>query len=155
MKMNSEMSVLMERLAVRWPPTPSALATDTPELEVFEDCVLLKNEFARNRHVKIPELPDKTGFECFINHVHLPFRSTKKSLVSCLSHAVAIETALTPLAQNRQFRVIVGISENDSSPEFSCTIRFHQIRSGEEWVADDLEGYESEAVLVFDVPDSR
>jgi hypothetical protein len=155
MKMNGEMSVLMERLAVHWPLKTDAVATNIPELELFEDCVLLRNDFERNRHVKISDLLDKTGFECFINHIHLPFRSTTESLVSCLAHAVSIEKALIPLAQNRRFRVIVGISVDDSSSERNCTIRFHQIRSGEGWVADNLEGYESDAVLVFDVPDSR
>ena len=152
--MNREMSVLMERLAVHWPLRTDTIAVNSPELELFEDCVLLKN-FERNKHVKVSELPDKTGFECFINHVHLPFRSTKESLVSCLARAVSIERALIPLAQNRRFRVIVGISEDNSSSERNCTIRFHHIRLGEDWVADKLEGYKADAILVFDVPDSR
>lgn len=155
MKMNSEMSGLMERLTVHWPLRTDAVAVNIAELELFQDCVLLRNDIERNRHIKVSDLPDKTGFECFINHIHIPFQGTKESLVSCLAHAVSIEKALIPLAENRRFRVIVGISEDDSSSDRTCTIRFHQIRSGEDWVADDLEGYKSEAVLVFDVPDSR
>jgi hypothetical protein len=55
-----------------------------------------------------------------------------------------------PLTQDRQFRVIVALPEDDD-----CTVRFHQIRPGENWSAEDLEGYKSEAILVFDVASSR
>jgi hypothetical protein len=54
-----------------------------------------------------------------------------------------------PLTQDRQFRVIVSLSEDDD-----CTVRFHQVRTGEISIAENLEGFKSEAILVFDVPSS-
>jgi hypothetical protein len=57
-----------------------------------------------------------------------------------------LEAALTAAAQHRRFRVIVGISEGD------CTVRFHQLRPDEDSLSDDLEAYDSEAMLTFDVP---
>lgn len=150
--MNSRMSTLMQRLGVQWPLGADANAAEIPRLELVQDCVLLKDEFERNRHVKVSGLPDKTGFECFLNHVHFCFTGTRESFVSCLGYAAALQEALMPLAQSRRFRVIVGISEDDCSPSFNCTVRFHQIRPGEVWLSEDLEGYESEAILFFDVP---
>jgi hypothetical protein len=32
----------------------------------------------------------------------------------------------------------------------SCTVRFHKIRAGQRWLAEDLEGYVDEGVLVFE-----
>lgn len=33
----------------------------------------------------------------------------------------------------------------------SCTIRFYRRRAGEIWLTDDLEGYQTEAILVEDI----
>ena len=152
MKMNSRMSDLMQRLGVQWPLGADTTAAKIPKLELAEDSVLLKNDYERNRHVKVADLSDRTAFECFINHVHLPFTGTTESLLSCLRYAASLQEALMPLTQGRRFRVIVGISDDDRNARLGCTVRFHQIRPSEGWIAEDLEGYKSEAILVFDVP---
>jgi hypothetical protein len=43
------------------------------------------------------------------------------------------------------FRFIVSL-HNDGG----CTLRFHTVRSGEEWVAANLEQYAEEAVAVIE-----
>jgi hypothetical protein len=125
-----------------------------PTLETFEDCVLLKDQWDPNGHVKIADCFDKTGFECLINHVHLPFDGSNETLISCLEYAAMLQEALMPLATERLLRVIVSLSEDDEFPKFACTVRFHQIRPGETWIAEDLEGFKSEAILVVDVSSS-
>jgi hypothetical protein len=150
-RMNNKMSALLQRAGLRWPLVACAIPAQLPTLEILEDCVLLKEHWEPNKHVKITDCFDRTGFECFVNHVHLPFAGTNESLVSCLKHAATLQEALMPLTPDRQFRVIVGLREDDRD----CTVRFHQIRPGEDWIAEDLEGYKSEAILVFDVPSSR
>ena len=149
--MNGKMSALLQRAGLRWPVAAHVVPVQLPTLEMFEDCVLLKSEWERNRHVKITNLPDKTGFECFINHIHLPFAGTNESLISCLDYAATLQEALMPVTQDRQFRVIVSLSEDDRA----CSVRFLQIRPGENSMSEDLEGYKSEAILVFDVPSWR
>ena len=52
-----------------------------------------------------------------------------------------------PLTKEREFRVILSLSEDDGD----CTVRFHQIRPGETSSSDNLKDYESEALLIFDV----
>jgi hypothetical protein len=80
--MNNKMSGLLHRAGLRWPvavhPTPAQL----PTLEISGDCVLLKKQWEPNKHVKIANCFDKTGFECFTNHVHLPFSGADESLIS-------------------------------------------------------------------------
>jgi hypothetical protein len=146
------MSALLQEAGLRW-PLVRAVPSQLPTLEIFEDCVLLKEQWAPNRHhVKIADFPDRTGFECFINHVHFPFDGTNETITPCLGYAAALQEALMSLTEDRQFRVIVSLSEDDAFPKYAGTVRFHQIRLGENWVDDDLEGYKSEATLVFDVP---
>jgi hypothetical protein len=155
--MNDKMSALLQGAGLKWPVEPRTIRDQhqLPALEIFEDCVLLKNQWEPNKqHVKITDFPDKTGFECFINHVQLPFAGTNESLVSCLKYAETLRDSLLPLTQDRHFEVIVSLSDDAPSPRFACVVRFHQIRPGENSISENLDGYKSEAVLVFDVPSS-
>ena len=146
MRMNNKMSALLQGAGMTWPLKPEPGKAELPELELVHDCVLLKEEYERNKHAKVSDFPDRTGFECFINHVHLPFAGTNESLVACMAYAAALQHSLAYFAEGqRRFRVIVGIGARD------CAIRFHWIRSGETWISDNLEGYKSEAILVLDV----
>jgi len=114
-----------------------------PALSEVGGFVLLKNQYEANKHLSPADLPDRTGFECFINHIHLPFDGTGASLNSCLSYSIALQKALARIAKNRNFQVIVSVDDHE------CTVRFHQLRQGESWVAEDIEGYTEEAVLLL------
>jgi hypothetical protein len=69
-KVNQKMASLLKREGITWPLPTEMIKASCPELEIVLDCVLLKNEYKKNTHVKIESFPDKTGFECFMNHVH-------------------------------------------------------------------------------------
>ena len=153
MKMNHQMSALLERFGLNWPLPDEITKEDLPSLVLAEDCVLLKRDFEGNRHVKVTDFPDKTGFEHFVNHVHFPFTQTKESLLSSLGYAESLRKSLLPLAEDRRLRVVLSISQDDRSPKFACTVSFYTIRRGEILITDDLEEYKSEAILVFDVPE--
>jgi hypothetical protein len=145
MKMNQRMSALLrqadipvpfvEETALRTPPMPA--------LSQVGEFVLLKNQYEANKHVRPADFPDKTGYECFINHVHLPFDGTSASLKSCLSYAIALQKGLSRIAENRSLQVIVAAEDH------GCTVRFHQLRKGEVWIEEDLEGYADDAILVL------
>jgi hypothetical protein len=145
MKMNQRMSALLRCAGVPVPfgdslgPGPSPL----PALAIVGEFVLLKDPYKANRHIRPQDLPDKTGYECLINHIHLPFDGTGDSLKSSLKYAVALHSALAQMGKNRRFQVILSVNEQE------CTVRFHQLRQGESWIAEDLEGYAEEAVLLL------
>jgi hypothetical protein len=147
------MSALLQEAGLQWPFAARDVPSQLPALEIVEDCVLLKDQWEPNKgHVKIADHFDETGFECFVNHVHLPFDETGKTLTRCLEYAATLEDALMPLTTNRRFRVVVSLSDDGEFPKSACTVRFHQIRTGQNWILEDLEEYESDAILVFDVP---
>jgi hypothetical protein len=145
MKMNQRMSALLRQadISVPFVDDPALRTLSIPAFSLVDEFVLLKNQYEANRHVSPADFPDKTGYECFINHVHRPFDGTGASLKSCLSYAIALQKGLARIAKNRSFQVIVSVDDHE------CTVRFHQLRQGESWVAEDLEGYTEEAVLLL------
>jgi len=146
MKMNQRMSALLRQadIPVTFFDDPAPGPLSMPVLAEVGEFVLLKNQYETNKHVSPADLPDKTGYECFINHVHLPFDGTDASLKSCLSYAIALQKGLARIAKNRSFQVIVAVEDH------GCTVRFHQLRQGEAWIAEDLEGYADDAVLLLE-----
>ena len=142
--MNSRMSALLKASSVSIPLDENLTSEPLtiPVLQIVDGSVLLKSELEGTKHVKISDFPDRTGYECFINHVHLPFEQTRESLLSCLRYAIALQSGLAELQPRRHFQIIVSVGEAD------CTVRLHEDRSGESWVAENLDGY-TEAVLVL------
>jgi hypothetical protein len=94
--------------------------------------------------------PDLTGFECFVNHVHVedeldgPIDSRTALLKQAIAFAVATRNQLRSLFPGEAFRVIVAATAS------GCGVRFHVVRPREEWLAGDLDGYGEEAILVLD-----
>jgi len=142
--MNKQMSALLQQMNVQLPSTEDVPPknVDPPILVDVDRSVLLKHEYERSRHIKVTDFPDRTGFECFVNHIHFPFTGTRESLISCLNYAFALRHSLAN-KEGRSFQEIISIAEAE------CTVRFHQLRPGENWIAEDLERYGSEAILLL------
>lgn len=144
--MNQRMSALLRQADIPLPfvDDPALNTLSVPALSHVGEFVLLTNQYDANKHVNPADFPDKTGFECFVNHVHLPFDGTGASLRSCLSYAIALQKGLSRIVKNPSFLVIASVNDD------WCTVRFHQLRQNEAWIAEDLEGYTEEAVLLLE-----
>jgi len=146
MRVNSSMRQLLESMNV---PLERALAEAVPKrlpaLVTVQGCVLFADQAEGCRHISLGDFPDRTGFECSVNHFHVPYDSTPAALLQLIVRTAAIRRALAEYAPDRSFLVIVSIAERE------CTISFHECRPGEAWLADDLEGYKDEAVAVIGV----
>lgn len=93
--------------------------------------------------------PDLTGYECFVNHIHVEDQvdgslSEQALLRKGIAFALAIESRLRSEFPGKPFNVIVAANVS------GCGARFHTVRPGEEWLASDLEGYADEAILVLE-----
>ena len=113
-------------------------------------CVVLAYDADSLVAAPIESYPDATGFEAFINHLHLDDElelPATDPLV--LEQAGRYVTELAELLESEypdeRFAVIIAVGD-------SCVVRFHKHRSGESWIADGLEGYGTEAVMVVHVP---
>jgi hypothetical protein len=79
---------------------------------------------------------DRTGYECFVNHIH----------IANFPHAWLYANELSKklkLSRSGECAVIVSFDGNDA------TVRFHKRRPGPAWCAEDLEGYREEAVAIL------
>src|SRR5713101_6442900 len=87
MKTNSLMNQLLIQKGVHLPSDPASgqPIANKDKFTVVQDCVLLKKEAEQNAPVNLRDFPDRTGFEAFVNHVHLPFDGTTESLQFCIT----------------------------------------------------------------------
>jgi hypothetical protein len=101
-------------------------------------------------NVKPENFPDLTGFECFVNHIHVedqldgPVTDQTQILKQGIAFALATESQLCSIFSGKPFKVIVAATAHD------CGVRFHLVRPGEEWLASNLDGYAEEAILVLE-----
>jgi hypothetical protein len=84
-----------------------------------------------------PTNEDETGFECFINHLHL------EDLGEALEFARRLNKALAD-AFAGNFVVIVSYDGREA------TVRFHRLRADQTWLSENLEGYLDEGIAVLD-----
>lgn len=119
---------------------------------MIEGAILLKTQEKVAKSVKPDNFPDLTGYECFVNHVHIEdYLSGAKPgsdalLEQGLAFANKIVEELSSLFPEKQFKAIVTANKS------GCSVRFHLIRRGENWLSDDLDKYVQEAILVLETP---
>jgi hypothetical protein len=101
-----------------------------------DGCVLLASE-ARDSATTRAATQDETGYECFINHLHV------KNLAEALEFARRLNRALAERFTG-DFVVIVSFDGHEA------TVRFHKLRAGQRWLNENLEGYLQEGIAVFD-----
>jgi len=100
--------------------------------------------------VKRLDFPDRTGYECFVNHIHIEDYLENGGLhpLEMLGRGIALarelKIRLGQLHGDKHFRIIVAF---DGS---SCTVRFHTVRPDEEWVDKNLDRYREEAIAVLE-----
>ncbi|MCK2239361.1 MULTISPECIES: hypothetical protein [unclassified Crossiella] len=112
----------------------------------------------------IPAGPDLTGRECLANKLHLSYHLPVSTGVPddgsepdveesdqrlMLRQGILLGFAVCELAANLPepvpVRSIVSVSRS------AGTFRFHQIRDGEQWLTEDLDGYRTERIAAVDL----
>ena len=115
------------------------------------DCILLQELAEQGKFVQLEDFPDKTGYECFVNKFHVEDYLAKSvfSQQDLLKHAMAfaykLEGTLLAKYSDISFELVISIQK------LSCVAYLHIIRENEAWVAQDIESYRSEGVLVMSI----
>ena len=159
MKSNSAMKRLLQHYGEsegRLFPLSAKLITLLASHIEERDGVFLFTTFDRSVPSSTSRFGDLTGCECAINHVHLEdfveptnHKDRETLFKSGISFAYRLKEKLISTFPQERFRIILSYNLNDPP---ACVVRFHKVRAGENWIKlDDLEGYESEAVMVMDV----
>ncbi len=105
--------------------------------------VLLAAMANRGTNATPDDFPDKTGYECFINSIHVDDYVDADYLVYACRLVEDFFAAWRRTEKKEVLRAII------SSDEFGATVKFHVHRDFESWISEDIEAYEN-AVLVAD-----
>lgn len=150
------MNAAMQRLlglfdvqkALHGEPATSEVRQYVSEGVVSEDgCLFLRSLLRTVEQGDLGALPDRTGKECYVNHLHFGDLSAHLTIEEQLHEAVRFAGAVGRVAPERPLRFIVACAKDE------CVARFHVLREGEVWICDDLESYPAEAIVVIDLPD--
>jgi hypothetical protein len=141
MRMNQNMANLLTQMQIDRSEVCVERPGEEPALISAGDSVFLRDEFARFRHHAIQDFADLSSLESFVNHAHFPFRKDKQSLLEAIAYTAAVQQSLCEFSSEKKFVITLCIADRH------CIIRFHQIRSNESWVGDDLGTYLEESVL--------
>ncbi len=99
---------------------------------------------------------DETGTECLWSHFHLEdflpeVTRLEEVARTALDYVWPLRKSILAAQLFGLFRMIAAIELPDlEQPKSSCVMRFHRIRPGQPWLAEDLESYKHEAILVCD-----
>jgi len=153
-KTNQQMDVLYDEIREENLDDPKALPQklltllDAGFAEV-EQCVFL-SALRKETPVKRLDFPDRTGYECFVNQIHIENYLENGGLppLELLGRGIALarelKTRLSQLHGGKHYRIIVAF---DGS---SCTVRFHTVRPDEEWIDKNGGGRTREAIAVLE-----
>jgi|SRR5690554_811540 len=104
------------------------------------DCIFLKKLVSKKTNVSEIDFIDKTGYECFINSLHIDDYVES----DFLSYAVSfIFELFKGWKQNKNLQAIISIHES------GAVVKLYEERIGESWIASNIEDYE-EAILAID-----
>ncbi|RJG12039.1 hypothetical protein D3879_01550 [Pseudomonas cavernicola] len=108
-----------------------------------DGCTFLASLAKGDTNVSASDFPDKTGYECFVNSVHIDdYVECDYVVYACLF----VEEFFNAWRSSNSSEIARAIISSD---ELGALVKFHVARGGESWVGEDLEKYE-EAILVAD-----
>jgi hypothetical protein len=158
MRLNRAMKELLGQFQIdpeRAPPLAVELRRLLePGILCLDGCWLLASQLSAGDSGAREQLPDRTGYEAFVNHIHVADAiggAGDCSPRAALGQAVALGLAMEALvAAHGSFQIVVAV---DMESPTDCNVRFYKLRSGEVWIEDDLEGYTHEGILVIETPE--
>lgn len=155
MKTNPKMDALLAEIHDDNLDDPKALPQKLVALlnEGFaeaEECVFF-SRLRKESQVQRLDFPDRTAYECFVNHVHIEDYLENGGLPPLellgrgLAFAGELAGRLRRLHGTKHFRIIVA---SDGGP--SCTVRFHTVRHEEIWIGKSANGLKEEAIAIVE-----
>lgn len=143
-KLNKKMQIQLHNMKQAIEPLPEELRQLISQgFVIREGYVFLSALLGRNTNVDDNSFPDKVGYECFINSIHIDDYVES----NYLEHACCfIDQCFGAWRHAKQPGLIKAILSCD---EFGAVVKFHADRSDESWIAQEIEEYD-EAILVAD-----
>jgi hypothetical protein len=136
MKFNRRMGRYLDDLRSR---AVDAVVPRGPEVQIVETggCFLLRG-FVTHPHLSPVDFPDETALECSANKLRMEAMLDARLVRSCpllllTAGLLTAQVVSSALARYRErFNVILSYDGE------GCAVRFHKIRAGQRWLAEDL-----------------
>jgi hypothetical protein len=135
MKANAEMKGVIGALKFGKPLIPSLKSIANAGFVKKEDCYLLDSLARKLTNANRANFQDCTGYECFVNSLHVEDYESDEPLVQGI--LLVDEVFRVWKASNPAFHLTAIISAD----ELTVVARFHVKRRAEQWLSDDIEGY--------------
>jgi hypothetical protein len=113
-----------------------------PGFSIENGCVFLTSLAAKRRNVDGSNFPDKTGWECFVNSIHIDDYCSSAYILNSL---IFLDDLFKKWRERKE-GVLQAIVSSD---EYGVNVKFHLLRDGESWVDQNLEKYE-DPILILD-----
>lgn len=136
MKNNAAMRKLLDTgvFPVTLKPTLSAIVNCG--FRVRGDCHFLAALLSVATNATRSDFQDCTGYECFVNSVHVEDHDDDTPLCQAIEFIVHVFAAWGASTSILELNAIISVDE------FSVVAKFHVKRPAEQWLSDNIEGYE-------------
>jgi hypothetical protein len=104
-----------------------------------DGCYLLRTEAEQNTHANMSGFSDRTGYECFINHIHIDDYVSDDLVNQSIRYASKVLHKWNEQKFEGDLVSVVVLNKNLDSD--GATVRFYHKRENEpSWLSDDLDG---------------
>ena len=148
MKLNNEMQRLLVSSPVTRELTPELVSIAERGFQVVGDCYLLASLLEREINVGRRDFQDATGYECFINSLHIEDYDETFPLPQAIQFIHCIFQVWN------KFTSLVLVAAL-SADELCVVVKFHVKRDGESWLSADLKGYIDATMLMNSTEDVK
>lgn len=125
-------------------PLPDALSKVLhSSFQQQDGCFFLSALLPGATTLSTEDFPDRTGYECFVNKLHIEDYAERDGIEIGLTFADHVIRRFQDKHPEECLRAILSVGGGN------CVVRFHVIRPGEEWLAPNLEEYSEEGILVL------
>jgi hypothetical protein len=138
------MTSLLESLSVEMRLLPELAAiVEEGFVERDNGLVFLKSCLPFTTHANVEQFQDLTGFECFVNSIHVDEVATEGLLLQALLFASALRRRWIHQFEQRKCVAILSLSPS------STVVKLHTKRTGEHWLDPEVDSYH-EAVFLWE-----
>ena len=152
MILNSQMASVLRRVGTEHRPELSPGLNNILQSGLVENkgCLCLAAVSNSLDHVDVSDFGDLTGMECFANKIDIGRTVGSKlglqdPILQGIQYTYELCKLLREFDTSERFELILSCTEMPDLAHVVCT--FHRIREEEQWLLDDLETYQSEALL--------
>lgn len=147
MRSNLSMRMLLEHVGILPVLHQSLYAIATSGFVTRDGCYLISSLLNLAKSAERDNFHDCTGYECFVNSVHVEDYTSNAPLPQALQFVDQVFICWRATNKDSELAAIISVDE------YSVVVKFHVSREGEHWLSENTDGYEDPVLLIFSTDD--